>query len=149
MDIDKYPSKGFQYIKQIVLIDTENDCLLFENIFKYFPNSINIHLDLNHINNPTLKHWDPFINRLGMLKYLQELILNNCGFSQIKLPDQGILQNSIYELNQIENESAKQMSIAHLLNLTHLSRVLINRDKSQRVKIDYLQRYAQDYFDKN
>ncbi|CAF5093750.1 unnamed protein product, partial [Rotaria sp. Silwood1] len=108
MNIDKYPSKEFLNIKQIVLIDTDNDCPIFENIIKYFPNLINIHLDLNHItlisenfvnqiknltnlslsDNPTLKYWNPFINRLGLLKYLQELILNNCGIYQIKLPDQ-------------------------------------------------------------
>ncbi|CAF3760219.1 unnamed protein product [Rotaria sp. Silwood1] len=205
MNIDKYPSKEFLNIKQIVLIDTDNDCPIFENIIKYFPNLINIHLDLNHItlisenfvnqiknltnlslsDNSTLKYWDPFINRLGLLKYLQELILNNCGIYQIKLPDQdesnelfpslkylyisdnkidsyssinelsrisslislSILRNPIYGTNQFENETSKQMIIARLPYLTHLNRVLISRDERRGAEIDYLQRYAQDYFD--
>ena len=46
--------------------------------------------NLSLSDNPTLKHWDPFINRLGLLKHLQELILNNCGIDQIKFPTQGL-----------------------------------------------------------
>ncbi|CAF1511280.1 unnamed protein product, partial [Rotaria sordida] len=37
-----------------------------------------------------------------------------------------ILRNPIYGLNQFENETAKQMIIARLPNLTYLNRVLIN-----------------------
>ncbi|CAF1181201.1 unnamed protein product [Rotaria sordida] len=40
------------------------------------------------------------------------------------------------------------MIIARLPNLTHLNRVLISRDERHGAEIDYLQRYAQDYFDK-
>ncbi|CAF4061579.1 unnamed protein product [Rotaria sp. Silwood1] len=39
------------------------------------------------------------------------------------------------------------MIIARLPYLTHLNRVLINRDERRGAEIDYLQRYAQDYFD--
>ncbi|CAF3477334.1 unnamed protein product, partial [Rotaria sp. Silwood2] len=60
-----------------------------------------------------------------------------------------ILRNPIYGLNQFENETAKQMIIARLPNLTHLNRVLINRNERRGAEIDYLQRYAQDYFDQN
>ncbi|CAF1344684.1 unnamed protein product [Rotaria sordida] len=59
-----------------------------------------------------------------------------------------ILRNPIYGTNQFENETAKQMIIARLPNLTHLNRVLISRDERHGAEIDYLQRYAQDYFDK-
>jgi len=111
MNFDQFPSKKYSHINQLVAIDTDNDCDIFENIFQYFPNLINIHLDLNRLSfltenfvnqiknltnlslsdNPTLKSWDPFINRLGKLKHLEELILNNCAIDQIKLPNQGFL----------------------------------------------------------
>ncbi len=39
------------------------------------------------------------------------------------------------------------MIIARLPNLVYLNRVLINRDERRGAEIDYLQRYAQDYFD--
>ncbi|CAF0821456.1 unnamed protein product [Rotaria sordida] len=195
-DID--PSNEFINIKQIVLIDIDNDCHSFEYILKYFPNLIDIHLDLNHLtfisenfvnkiknvtnlslsDNQRLIEWDPFINRLGLLPFLQELIINNCGIEQIKLPNQeliinncgieqiklpdqdfnvdsnelfqslkyvyisdnkissylslislSILRNPIYGLNQFENEIAKQMIIAFLLNLTYLNRIIINQDE--------------------
>lgn len=58
-----------------------------------------------------------------------------------------ILRNPIYPNNSIETETVKQMIIARLPNLTHLNRVLINRDERRGAEIDYLQRYAQDYFD--
>ncbi|CAF5053528.1 unnamed protein product, partial [Rotaria sp. Silwood1] len=58
-----------------------------------------------------------------------------------------ILRNPIYGTNQFENETSKQMIIARLPYLTHLNRVLINRDERRGAEIDYLQRYAQDYFD--
>jgi hypothetical protein len=87
------------------LIDTtDNDCDVFENTVSYFQNLRNIHLNLNRLSflsekfvnqieyltslslsdNPTLKSWDPFINRLGKLQYLEELILNNCSIDQIE-----------------------------------------------------------------
>jgi hypothetical protein len=198
MNYDQNSSKKFLRIKQLVLIDTDNDCEVFEKIFQSFPNLINIYLDLNRLtflsenfvnqiqnltnlslsDNPTLKFWDPFINRLGKLQYLEELILNNCGIDQIKLSNENlfpslkylymsdnhissytsinelthlvslisfsILRNPIYS---IENETAKQMIIARLPNLIYLNRVLITRDERRGAEIDYLQRYAQDYFD--
>jgi len=58
-----------------------------------------------------------------------------------------ILRNPIYPFNQIESETAKQMIIARLPNLIYLNRVLISRDERRGAEIDYLQRYAQDYFD--
>ena len=39
------------------------------------------------------------------------------------------------------------MIIARLPNLIYLNRVLISRDERRGAEIDYLQRYAQDYFD--
>ena len=200
INFDQFPSKKFPHIKQLVLIDTDNDCDIFENIVKNFPNLINLHLDLNHLtflsenfinqienlttlslsDNPNLKSWDPFINRLGKLKNLEELFLNNCGIDQIKFPSEinqffpslkslylsdnqistyssinelsrlpslisfSILRNPIY---QTEIDTAKQMILARLPNLTHLNRVLINREERRGAEIDYLQRYAQDYFD--
>ncbi|CAF1499781.1 unnamed protein product, partial [Rotaria sordida] len=205
INFDINPSNEFINIKQIVLIDIDNDCHSFEYILKYFPNLIDIHLDLNHLtfisenfvnkiknvtnlslsDNQRLIEWDPFINRLGLLPFLQELIINNCGIEQIKLPNQvdsnelfqslkylymsdnkissyssinelsrisslisfSILRNPIYGLNQFENETAKQMIIARLPNLTYLNRVLISHDERRGAEIDYLQRYAQDYFD--
>ncbi len=201
MNFDQCPSKSFPHIKQFILIDTDNDCEIFEKIFQYFPNLVNIYLDLNRLtflsenfvnqirnltnlslsDNPTLKSWDPFINRLGKLQYLEELILNNCGIDQIKLSNDelfpslkylymsdnnissytsinelsrlislisfSILRNPIYPLNPIENETSKQMILARLPNLTYLNRVLITRDERRGAEIDYLQRYAQDYFD--
>ena len=50
-------------------------------------------------------------------------------------------------MNQIDSETAKQMIIAHVPNLIYLNRVLIQRDERRGSEIDYLQRYAQDYFD--
>ena len=202
MKFDEYPSKKYHHIKQLVVIDTDNDCDIFENLIEYFPNLINIHLDLNRLSflsenfvnqienltnlslsdNPTLKSWDPFINRLGKLKYLEELILNNCSINEIQFDEStelfpslkylymsdnnissyssinelsrlpslisfSILRNPIYPLNQIESETAKQMIIARLPNLIYLNRVLISRDERRGAEIDYLQRYAQDYFD--
>jgi aryl carrier-like protein len=111
MIFDKSPSNKYIHIKQFILIDTNNDCDIFENLLQYFPNLIDIHLDLNRLSflsenfvnqienltnlslsdNPTLKSWDPFINRLGKLKYLEELILNNCSIDQIHLPKQGFI----------------------------------------------------------
>jgi len=111
MIFDKSPSNKYIHIKQFILIDTNNDCDIFENLLQYFPNLIDIHLDLNRLSflsenfvnqienltnlslsdNPTLKSWDPFINRLGKLKYLEELILNNCSIDQIRLPKQGFV----------------------------------------------------------
>jgi Leucine-rich repeat (LRR) protein len=58
-----------------------------------------------------------------------------------------ILRNPIYPLNPIESETAKQMIIARLPNLTHLNRVFLNREERRGAEIDYLQRYAQDYFE--
>ncbi|CAF1511205.1 unnamed protein product, partial [Rotaria sordida] len=104
INFDINPSNEFINIKQIVLIDIDNDYLLFKYILKYFPNLIDIHLDLNHLtfilenfinkiknvtnlslsDNQRLIEWDPFINRLGLLPFLQELIINNCGIEQIK-----------------------------------------------------------------
>jgi Leucine-rich repeat (LRR) protein len=201
MNYDQNPSKHFPGIKQLVLIDTDNDCDVFEKIFPSFPSLTTIHLDLNRLtflsenfvnqienltylslsDNPTLKFWDPFINRLGKLQHLEELFLNNCGIDQIKLSDEqlfpslkylymsdnqissytsinelsrlgslislSILRNPIYPINLIESETAKQMIIARLPNLVYLNRVLINREERRGAEIDYLQRYAQDYFD--
>ena len=203
MNFDRPPSHKYTHINQLVLIDTDNDCDTFENICKYFPNLINIHLDLNRLSfisenfvnqiqnltnlslsdNPTLKSWDPFINRLGILKHLEELILNNCAIDEIKFPNQdfelfptlkylymsdnnissflsinelsrlsslisfSILRNPIYPLNPIESETAKQMIVARLPNLTHLNRVFISRDERRGAEVDYLQRYAQEYFE--
>jgi hypothetical protein len=58
-----------------------------------------------------------------------------------------ILRNPIYPLDQIESETAKQMIVARLPNLTHLNRVFISRDERRGAEIDYLQRNALDYFD--
>ena len=94
MNFDEYPSKKYSHIKQFVLIDIDQDCDLVENLFEYFPKLTNIHLDLNQFSfisdqfvqqipfgthlslsdNPRLKSWDPFINRLGKLQHLEELI---------------------------------------------------------------------------
>ncbi|CAF4901220.1 unnamed protein product [Rotaria sp. Silwood1] len=63
------------------------------------------------------------MNRLEKLKYLNELILNNCAIDEIKLPNQA--------------ETAKQIIISHLSNLTHLNRVFINRDERRGAEIDY------------
>jgi hypothetical protein len=202
MKFDVYPSKKYHHIKQLVVIDTDNDCDIFENLIECFPNLTNIHLDLNRLSflsekffnhieyltnlslsdNPTLKSWDPFINRLGKLKYLEELILNNCSINEIQFDEStelfpalkylymsdnnissflsinqlsrlpslisfSILRNPIYPLNLIECETAKQLIIARLPNLIYLNRVLISRDERRGAEIDYLQRYAQDYFD--
>ena len=46
----------------------------------------------------------------------------------------------------MENETTNQLIIAHLPNLTHLNRVLIQRAERRGAEIDYLQRYAEDYF---
>lgn len=111
MIFDRPPTNKFLHIKQLVVLDTDNDCDVYENIFQYFPNLIDANLDLNRLSfisenfanqiknltnlslsdNPTLKSWDPFINRLGKLRYLEELILNNCAIDQIKLPNQGLV----------------------------------------------------------
>ncbi|CAF3866182.1 unnamed protein product [Adineta steineri] len=206
MNFDKSSALNtYIHITQLVVIDTDNDCDVFENLCKHFPNLINIHLDLNRLSfisenfinqiqnltnlslsdNPTLKSWDPYVNRLGKLKYLEELILNNCGIEEIKFPQENqtielfpslkylymsdnnissytsineltclsslisfsILRNPIYPLNQIECETAKQMILARLPNLTHLNRVFISRDERRGAEIDYLQRYAQEYFE--
>ncbi len=113
IDFDKSPLNEYIHLEQLVVIDTDNDCDTFENICKYFPNLINIHLDLNRLSfisekfvdqvknltnlslsdNPTLKSWNPFINRLGILRNLEELILNNCGIDEIKFPNQGLALN--------------------------------------------------------
>ena len=99
-------SNQFVAVKELVLVETENDCPSFEQILKAFPNLLRLHLDLNRLtfisdelvrrienltflslsDNPTLKYWNPFVNRLGKLEHLQELILNNCG---IEIIDQG------------------------------------------------------------
>ncbi|CAF1569632.1 unnamed protein product [Adineta ricciae] len=201
MIFDQSPTKEYLHINQLVLIDIDNDCDIFENICKYFPNLTTIHLDLNRLSfisetfvsqlpnlttvslsdNPTLKSWDPFINRLGKLKHLVELILNNCAIGEIQFPNEelfpslkylymsdnhissfssinelsrlpalislSILRNPIYPSNPIECETAKQMIIARLPCLTHFNRVLITRDERRGAEIDYLQRYAQEYFD--
>ncbi|CAF3304607.1 unnamed protein product [Rotaria sp. Silwood2] len=55
----------------------------------------------------------------------------------------------MYGTNQFENETAKQMIITRLPYLTRLNRVLISRNERRGAEIDYLQRYAQDYFDQN
>jgi hypothetical protein len=96
-------------ITQLVLIDTDNDCEQFQVLLASFPHTEHLHLDLNRLtsisdelvvhmqhvtnlslsDNPTLKQWDPFINRLGTLPHLQELILNNCAIEQIRFPSSG------------------------------------------------------------
>ncbi|CAF1511234.1 unnamed protein product, partial [Rotaria sordida] len=93
-----------KYFPKLEILNVNNDYLLFKYILKYFPNLIDIHLDLNHLtfilenfinkiknvtnlslsDNQRLIEWDPFINRLGLLPFLQELIINNCGIEQIK-----------------------------------------------------------------
>jgi hypothetical protein len=85
-----------------------------------FVNQIEYLTSLSLSDNPTLKSWDPFINRLGKLKYLEELILNNCS------------------IDQIESETAKQMIIAHLPNLIYLNRVAISQDDRHGAEIDYI-----------
>lgn len=106
MNFDQAPSADYPHISQLVLIDTDGDCDSFEKICKYFPNLSTLHLDLNRVSfisgafvsrvqhlsslslsdNPTLKSWDPFINRLGTLTKLEELILNNCAIGEIQFP---------------------------------------------------------------
>ncbi|CAF1382479.1 unnamed protein product [Rotaria sordida] len=76
IDIQRYPLNEFNHIKQLVVIDIDNDCNIFENL-------INIHFDLNRLrlisekflnqiknltnlsfnDNPTLKSLDLFISR--------------------------------------------------------------------------------------
>lgn len=201
IDFDLNSTKRFDSIEELVLIDVDYDCDTFQELIPFFPNLNQIHLDLNRLtfistqfvdqlqnltkislsDNPNLKSWNPSINNLGKLKYLEELIANNCGIEQIQLSSEqdfpslkylylsdnqissfysinqlsnlrslislGILRNPIYPSNQQESETAKQMIIAHLPNLTHLNRVLINRDERRGAEIDYLQKYAKDYFE--
>ncbi|CAF4846936.1 unnamed protein product, partial [Rotaria sp. Silwood2] len=92
---------------------------------------------------PSLKYLYMSDNKISTYSSINEL-------SRISsLISLSILRNPIYGLNQFENETAKQMIIARLPNLTHLNRVLINRNERRGAEIDYLQRYAQDYFDQN
>ncbi|CAF2079905.1 unnamed protein product [Rotaria magnacalcarata] len=187
MNLDLSPSNEFIFIREFILIDTDNNYLnRLSFISEIFVERIKNLTNLSLSDNPTLIHWDPFINRLGILKHLQELIINNCGIETIKLINQddsielfpslkylymsdntislyssinelsrikslisfGILRNPIYGLNQLENETPKQMTIARLPNLTHLNRVSISRDERQGAKMNYLQSYEQVNFDK-
>ncbi|CAF3682515.1 unnamed protein product, partial [Rotaria sp. Silwood1] len=108
MTCDVNSSKELQNIKEFILIDTDNDRDLFENIFKCLSNLINIHLDFNRItfisenfvnqikylnslslsDNATLIVRHLLINRLDIHKSFQELIINICGIEQTKLPNQ-------------------------------------------------------------
>ncbi|CAM4937540.1 unnamed protein product [Rotaria socialis] len=144
MNFDKNPSIIYNNIKQTVLIDTDNDCYLFENIFKYYPNLINIHLGLNQLSfiseifvdqiqnftnlslsdNPTLKQWDPFINRLGKLKYLQELIINNYGIDRIKLPNQDVSYELFPSLKHLYMSDTKISSFDLINKLSRLSSLI-------------------------
>jgi len=88
------------------------------------------------------------------LKYLYMSDNNISSYSSIdelsrlsSLISFSILRNPIYPLDQIESETAKQMIVARLPNLTYLNRVLITRDERRGAEIDYLQRYALDYFE--
>ncbi|CAF1970329.1 unnamed protein product [Rotaria magnacalcarata] len=187
MNLDLSPSNEFIFIREFILIDTDNNYLnRLSFISEIFVERIKNLTNLSLSDNPTLIHWDPFINRLGILKHLQELIINNCGIETIKLINRddsielfpslkylymsdntislyssinelsrikslisfGILRNPIYGLNQLENETPKQMTIARLPNLTHLNRVSISRDERQGAKMNYLQSYEQVNFDK-
>ncbi|CAF0939799.1 unnamed protein product [Rotaria sordida] len=162
--------------KKTSFIDLNLLTFILENFINKIKNVTNLSLS----DNQRLIEWDSFINRLGLLSFLQELIINNCGIEQIKLPDQdfnvdsnklfqslkyvytsdnkissysslislSIPRNPIYGLNQFENEIAKQMIIAFLLNLTYLNRVIINQDERRGAEINYLEGYAQDNFDK-
>ena len=141
MIFDQHPSKKYPQIKELVVIDTDNDCDIFENLTEYFPSLTNIHLDLNRISfiseklvnslrnltnlslsdNPTLKSWDPFINRLGKLKYLEELILNNCGIDQIKLDQSNQLFPSLKYLYMSDNNISSFLSIVQLSLFTIIS----------------------------
>ncbi|CAF4009032.1 unnamed protein product, partial [Rotaria sordida] len=167
-----------KYFPKLEILNVNLNLLTF--ILENFINKIKNVTNLSLSDNQRLIEWDPFINRLGLLPFLQELIINNCGIEQIKLPDQdfnvdsnelfqslkyvyisdnkissysllislSILRNPIYGLNQFENEIAKQMIIARLLNLTYLNRVIINQDERRGAEINYLEGYAQDNFDK-
>ena len=203
MKFDQPPSNAYPLIEELVLIDTDNDYQIFEQILQYFPNLKKLHLDLNRFtfisenfvdqltnlttlslsDNPTLKSWDPSINNLGKLQHLEELILNNCEIDQIDIGastnlfpslkylymsdnqitsyrsiDQlsrlsslvsfSILRNPIYTSNDDQSETAKQMIIARLPNLVYFNRVLLSRDERRGAEIDYLQRFALQYFDK-
>ncbi|CAF3819487.1 unnamed protein product, partial [Rotaria sordida] len=148
-----------KYFPKLEILNVNLNHLTF--ISENFVNKIKNVTNLSLSDNQRLIEWDPFINRLGLLPFLQELIINNCGIEQIKLPDQdfnvdsnelfqslkyvyisdnkissysslislSILRNPIYGLNQFENEIAKQMIIAFLLNLTYLNRIIINQDE--------------------
>lgn len=203
MNLDEVPSNEYPLIEELVLIDTDNDYQIFEQILPFFPNLKHLHLDVNRLtcipenfvqqlknvtslslsDNPTLKSWNPSINNLGQLEHLEELILNNCGIDQIdfnssthqfpslkylymsdnqitsyqsidqlsRLPSLisfSILRNPIYPSNDQQTETAKQMIIARLPNLTYFNRVFINREERRGAEIDYLQRFAQEYFER-
>jgi hypothetical protein len=47
MNFDAHLSDVFNRIKQLVVVDTDNDCGIFENLTEYLPNLIYIRLDLN------------------------------------------------------------------------------------------------------
>ena len=105
MNFDRKLFEKRRNLKELILIDNQLDCLTIENLIQSFPNLEFLHLDKNnltsisenlifYLNNLTnlslsensfLKQWNPFINRLGKLQNLEELILNQCGIQTIEL----------------------------------------------------------------
>ncbi|CAF1479506.1 unnamed protein product, partial [Rotaria sordida] len=75
-----------KYFPKLEILNVNLNHLTF--ISENFVNKIKNVTNLSLSDNQRLIEWDPFINRLGLLPFLQELIINNCGIEQIKLPDQ-------------------------------------------------------------
>ncbi|CAF4339902.1 unnamed protein product, partial [Rotaria magnacalcarata] len=100
-------------IEPIKLINQSLNRLLFYSekrlVQKISDNSIELF--------PSLQYLYMSDNTISLYSSINEL-------SRIKsLISFGILRNPIYGLNQLENETPKQMTIARLPNLTHLNRV--------------------------
>lgn len=131
MIFDENPSKEYLQMKELVLIDLDSDLEQLENVCQAFPNLESLHLDKNlftsisthfvdqiehltHLSlsdNPRLKHWNPFINRLGKLQYLEELFLNNCGIQSIEILHLG-------QINTIDRERNEKSFLFQFLDET-------------------------------
>ena len=147
LSVDVPSSRAYPRVKQLVLIDTNNDCPTFVDLLRWFPRLEDLYLDLNSLthlsesfvarcqhlrslslsDNPTLLAWHPSVNRLGRLPLLEELFLNNCSLEEIELDGDSLFPR-LHSLYLSENRLHSFRSIDELSRLPALRSLSVLRN---------------------
>ncbi|CAF3224285.1 unnamed protein product [Rotaria socialis] len=130
------------------ILDVSNSRMNYDENPNIFVGHIKNSTNLSLSDNPTLKYWDPFINRLKKLKLLQELIINSCGIDQAKtkkqkesnkmFPSLKFLYMSHNKISSFEliNELSSTPSVSVLQNSIYPS----NQNESETAKQETIAR---------